>query len=638
MPHLVGIWNPTSTETVVKTVVDRQMARVRVPGVSYSDYVHVEAGFGMGLIDHGILENGPQPVRSADGRYVLMLDGEILNRQDLHKAFRSELPDHPLSSPELCLRLILAHGAEIADRFIGAFAIVLYDRKTRQVTMIADSYAYRPLFYRHQSGSLVFGTELKALCAGDPNSRAIDELGTFELFAYGTHVIDRTWLQGCLRMAPATILTIDADGLRQREYWRYRYDEQAPKFDQSTYYTVYGALLDRAVERSMAGSHRVGLFLSGGYDSRCVAASIRHCHRPVPAFTFGQAESRDVRFASMLAARLGLDHRALTEQTTYLYRYCRGIVWRTEGMSTFANCTSLRYHRILKAKLDIILLGFLAEFNGSHTWPQLLMARTREAAMEALYTRLVGSRLPLIRRLFMPTFYNRMIEGLRDRFQTSCDRIQNDHPQNMSDSWQFLHQQPFSGFQTASVDRHQFESRAPLMDRELVNFLLTIPPAQRLEQRIYKRMIAYRFPDIRDIPCANSARPINPHFAQEYILMTLRYAGRKLASPFQTWGRSAPPLGREFRDLDEEFRAEPQLMEHILRPLLKQGVFPGEMFNLTEIQALIDDHYHAKGRHSGLLSQLISWGLAVQFLVVDDAPAIPTELIEAGTANQSRAA
>lgn len=56
----------------------------------------------------------------------------------------------------------------------------------------------------------------------------------------------------------------------------------APILDQPTYFTVFGTLLDRAVERSMKGSHQMGIFLSGGYDSRSVAASIRKHHLPHP--------------------------------------------------------------------------------------------------------------------------------------------------------------------------------------------------------------------------------------------------------------------------------------------------------------------------------------------------------------------
>jgi asparagine synthetase B (glutamine-hydrolysing) len=201
-----------------------------------------------------------------------------------------------------------------------------------------------------------------------------------ELFCYGTHFLDRTWMKGYLRLPPASIVTVDATGLQTSRYWVYRYEEDGRRLDQQTYASVCGILLDRAVARCMHGMKRIGIFLSGRYDSRSVAAAIPKHRRPLPAFTFGVEKSRDVRFGSMLAGRLGLEHHVLTLQNAYLYRNCRAIVWRTEGMVTFANATSIHWHSVFKEKMDIILTGFLGEFGGSHSWPQLLLARSRRAA------------------------------------------------------------------------------------------------------------------------------------------------------------------------------------------------------------------------------------------------------------------
>lgn len=629
MPNLVGIWHPDLGEPAIRSTVDRQLQRVLVPSVSYATYRHSTHGFGVGLMDHGILENGIQPAKSADGRFVLMLDGEILNAEELTRQFRSELEGNALSTPELALRLIVKHGEEIVSQFVGFFVLVLYDRDARRLTIMTDRYAYRPLFYCQRGRAVVFGSELKALCLADPATPAPDEVGTFELFAYGVHVIDRTWIQGYLRTSPATILTVDQGGVRTRPYWTYQYDESAKSLDQTTYAMGFATLLDRAVERCMRGSHRIGLFLSGGYDSRSLAAAIRPQHKPVPAFTFGHEESRDVRFAAMLADRLGFDHYPITDRAPYLHKTCRAVVWRTEGLSTFANCTSIRYHRLIKEKLDVILLGFLAEFSGSHTWPQLLLARSRQSAMTAIYDRLVAGRLARVRRLFQRKFADRALEALNERFQRSFDRVENEYPMNVADSWQFQNMQPFAGFQTASVDRYLFESRAPHMDFDLVRFLLTIPPAARIEQRVYKRMIAYAYPQIRDVPCANSGLPINPDFAREYALMVMRYLGRKVAEPLLNRMRTAPALGRDYRDLNEDFRAEPQVVDEILRPLLKDGIFPDGVFDRSGIEAVIEEHYGGKAGHADLLSLLISWGLAARYFVAGDMAMAPSELFAA---------
>jgi asparagine synthase (glutamine-hydrolysing) len=625
MPNLVGIWAPGMSEETVRLTVNTQLDRVRVPGIPHVVHLESGAGFGVALMDHGLLDNGPQPARSDDGKLVLMMDGEIYNGGDLKRQFRNQLPERDLSTPELCLWLIAKFGAPVVKEFNGLFALVLYERPTERLTVITDRFAFRPIFYIRRANSVIFASEIKALCVVDPEKREIDEIGTLELFTYGCHFGDRTWIDGYRRPPPATIVTIDREGIKSRSYWQYGYDETATVLDQPTYSMTFGALLERAVERCMQTKHRVGIFLSGGYDSRSVAASIRKCYLPVPAFTFGSPESRDAIYGKQLAERLGLEHYALTNSDRYLYPHCRSIVWRTEGMVPFANCTSIQFHRILKEKVDIILLGFLGEFSGSHTWPALLLARSREAAVTAVFDRFIGSRLGVVRRLFNPKFFARTFEGVQRAFEQSFEKINNDHPMNIADSWNFIHLQPRGTFHSPSVDRHLFEARAPHLDVDLVHFLLTIPPLSRLEQRVYKKMIAYKYPAIRDVPCTNSGRPINPVFASEYAAITLRYLARKAMAPFHHALGNGKSLGREFRDLGEDFRSEPELAT-LLRDLLRAGAFPPQIFDHAAIEELIREHYELKRQHEATLSLLLSYGLAVKYFFMDALSDAPHEM------------
>ncbi len=614
MPNLVGVWNPELPADAIRKAVDTQVRRVRTALVPYDDYRLVEDGFGAGLLDHGILENGPQPVHSPAGG-SLFLDGEILNADELRHRFRAALPDRELKPPEIALLLIESQGEEVVRLFNGHFALALFRRRPRSLTLISDRYGLRPIFLAERGRALLFGSEMKAICAIDPEPRQVDDVAALERFCYGAHVFGQTWIKGYAKLRPATILTVDADGIRRREYWRYAYDESAPQLDQRTYATRYAVLLDRAVERAMRGRKRIGIFLSGGYDSRAVAAAIRPCRLPIPAFTFGVPDSRDMRYAKMLADRLGFEHFGVPDPSPYLAPHCTSIVWRTEGLAPFANATSMNHHAFLQKHVDVILFGFLAEYNGSHTWPKLLLARSRAAAAEAIFSRYVLRGAAAARRVFRKAFFEEAFAALRDRFLKSFGDVANEHPLNVSDSWLVRNFEPMSTYQAAAVDRHRFENRAPLTDSELVDFLLTIPPYARLEQRVYKRMIAHGFPAIRDIPCTNSGRPIDPRFLREYMAMVLRYAGRK-ARGLWPWG--APPLGRQPRDLAQAFRAEPGLMDNVLKPLLDRGVFPDRLFDADGIRALIDEHYRGAGRHEHMLSAVISWGLAAKFLIHDD--------------------
>lgn len=622
MPNLVGIWDPKASEERIRQAVLAQLHRVRVPGAAYKEHFAVFPGFGAALLDPGILENGAQPAQTSDGRTSLWLDGELYNASELRQRFRKQLPAQIASTPELCLHLIRLLGENVVSQFNGLFCIVLYDQAEPSLTVISDRYGFRPFFYAQKSDALLFGSELKAVRVVDDGTPQLDELGTLEIFCYGASFRSRTWLKNYARLEPARILTVRRGHHHLRKYWTYKYQENARKLDQPSYFTVFGTLLDRAVERCMQGSHRIGILLSGGYDSRSVAASVRKYHLPISAFTFGHAGSRDVRFAAMLSQRLGFDHNSLTSLEPYLLANCRSIVWRTEGMLSFANTTSIRFHSQMKERMDLFLTGILAEFGGSHTWSQLLRARTRQAAIQAIFEHILGVRLPEITRIFDPVFFKRTFESLRAHFEESFSAVENDHPLDIADCWNVMNLQPRSTYSAPSIDRPFFEARAPHMDIDLVDFLLTIPPYERLEQRVYKKMIAYRFPEIRDVPCTNSGRPIDPHFAREYLKMLASYTGRKIATPLAIFSRK-PSLGREFRDVNDDMRAEPGLVDQVLQPLLKSGIYPTSIFNLQAIHEIVDEHYHKGGKHENVLALLISWGLAVKFHLLQDFSDMP---------------
>src|SRR5260370_17082130 len=182
----------------------------------------------MALMDHGLFEYGEQPARTTDGRYFLLLDGELYNEGDRKRRHCHNLPEQALTTPELCLQLLLMKGEDIVLSFNGLFCLALYDSRDQRLVLISDRYGFRPLYYRARQDSFLFGSELKALFAVDQGSRKIDEVGTAELFCYGTHFRERTWMVDCFRLPPSTILTIRKTALHTRPNSTYQYMQTPP--------------------------------------------------------------------------------------------------------------------------------------------------------------------------------------------------------------------------------------------------------------------------------------------------------------------------------------------------------------------------------------------------------------------------
>src|SRR5262249_25923843 len=124
----------------------------------------------------------------------------------------------------------------------------------------------------------------------------------------------------------------------------------------------------------------------------------------------------------------------------------------------------------------------------------------------------------------------------------------------------------------------------------------------------------------------NSGRPVNPHFVREYVWMTSALLARRAAARVQKRFSRSASLGREFRDLGEDFRAEPELTGHLLPSLLKSGMLPDSIFNHRGIDQIVQAHIQGKGNYEHAIGLLISVGLAVKYFLHDDVSDVPSEI------------
>lgn len=274
-----------------------------------------------------LTEAGHQPMASADGRWMLTFNGEIYNHAALRRQLESEgrapaWRGH--SDTETLLAAMAAWGVETAiGRTVGMFALALWDREERALTLVRDRLGEKPLYYGVQGGVLLFGSELKALQA-HPNYRAdIDRDALALLLRFGYVPAPWSIHRGIRKLPPGTLLRIarpsDADA-QPVAYWSARQlaldgaREPLALGDAQAVDT-----LDQLLRQSIAGQRMadvpLGAFLSGGIDSTATVAVMQALSStPVRTFTIGSPdaaldESADAR---AVARHLGTRHTELT--------------------------------------------------------------------------------------------------------------------------------------------------------------------------------------------------------------------------------------------------------------------------------------------------------------------------------------
>jgi asparagine synthase (glutamine-hydrolysing) len=258
------------------------------------------------------LATGDQPMKSDDGRIVLIQNGEIYNyielREELEKLghrFRTQ------SDTEAILRAYEQWDVDCQQRFNGMWSFALWDGAKQRLFLSRDRMGEKPLHWAKVGDTLFFASEMKSLFAADV-PREIDPSWTEVYCALGYIPAPHSFFRGVHKLPPAHFLLADAGGVTIRAYWDLpELDERDMRADEPRIHEEFQELFRDSVRIRMRSDVPFGAFLSGGLDSGCVVATMAGLSRhPVRTFTIGfeQKDYDERELARAVAAKFGTKH------------------------------------------------------------------------------------------------------------------------------------------------------------------------------------------------------------------------------------------------------------------------------------------------------------------------------------------
>ena len=340
MCGLTGFWQPTNFSASAARAVAVKMAdRIAHRGPDDAGvWVDESAGIVMAHRRLSILDLSPaghQPMVSSSGRYVIAFNGEIYNHLELRSELEQIPPSPPLSKGGVIrwrghsdTETLLA-GFEAWDieatlkRTVGMFAIALWDREEKTLTLARDRIGEKPLYYGYQKDTFIFGSELKALRA---HPDFMGEIDRDALCLYLRHCYipaPFSIYKGIYKLMPGTYIQIpigrspdELHSVTPKAYWSLAEVAEkgiAHQFTGSDADAI--AVLDEQLRQviglQMIADVPLGAFLSGGVDSSTVVALMQaQSSRPIKTFSIGfdEAGYNEAENAKVVAQHLGTDH------------------------------------------------------------------------------------------------------------------------------------------------------------------------------------------------------------------------------------------------------------------------------------------------------------------------------------------
>jgi len=260
------------------------------------------------------LVDGAQPMDNEDGNVVITYNGEVYNFLDLRA--RLERDGHRFKTrcdTEVIIHHYEQHGTSGIRELNGMFAFAIWDSPSRQLVLARDRAGIKPLYYAELAdGGIVFASELSAVLAhGDVGTEfSVDGLVSyfFSDYVHPPHTIVRR----VRKLMPGhTVVWRNGRLEEPRSFWKVPAPRMAPSKDERALASELWEGLGRAVESQLVADVPVGIFLSGGIDSSCVAtlAAARAGLR-MKAFSIGfeNATYDESHYARLVAGRLNVEH------------------------------------------------------------------------------------------------------------------------------------------------------------------------------------------------------------------------------------------------------------------------------------------------------------------------------------------
>ena len=340
MCGIAGVLNSRASDTT--NLVSEMIGAMRYRGPDDSG-AWGEASVGLG-IGHGRLSvldlssDGHQPMVSASGRYVITFNGEVYNFAELRcelEVMGARFRGH--SDTEVMLAAIEWWGLDKAvSRFVGMFAFGLWDRETRQLSLVRDRLGIKPLYFGWAGRAFIFASELKGIrCVKEFDPQL--HRGALALFLRLAYVpAPFSIFQHVYKLMPGCILTVTPELARSREGFSPSPDDNQATWRPVRYWSAQevaergvaspfegteseaeerlDSLLRQTIKLRMIADVPLGAFLSGGIDSSVVVALMQaQSLVPVKTFSIGfqEADYNEAGYARRVAEHLGTDHAEL---------------------------------------------------------------------------------------------------------------------------------------------------------------------------------------------------------------------------------------------------------------------------------------------------------------------------------------
>jgi asparagine synthase (glutamine-hydrolysing) len=285
---------------------------------------YLEGPLGLGFRRLSIIDlgGGHQPMTDSEESVWVVFNGEIYNFPEL----RRELEGYGYTFRTKCDTEVIVHGykkwgVDVFNHLNGMFGLAIWDALQKRLILARDAFGIKLVYYKIKSGTLYFGSEIRAIRAADPERLAVDPVSMNLFLRYRFTPSPYTIYQGINKLAPGTMLIAESGSTKVQRWYKFKPEPFSPMPSVEDAKEKLLAIYRRAVKRHLLSDVPVGLLLSGGLDSGLLLALMNERGREWPTYTIGYGKDfkdDELSDAAGTAAAFGAKHTSIQiDQQTF---------------------------------------------------------------------------------------------------------------------------------------------------------------------------------------------------------------------------------------------------------------------------------------------------------------------------------
>ncbi len=492
----------------------------------------------LAIID--LSDRAAQPMRNESGGLWLTFNGEIYNFKDV----RRELESHGRrfrsdSDTEVVLQGYEQWGDRIVDRLRGMFAFAIWDGRINTLLLVRDRLGIKPLYVHRTAKHVLFASEIRALLASGLVPRRLDLVGLDQFLSYQTVASPRTLISGVEMVAPATRVRASAAGANAQPYWDLLSSAsgEAKRATASQGRINVSTLLADSASLHLVSDVPVGVFLSSGIDSTAVAALVRRAGAVPQTFcvSFPGTSYDEGPGARAISAAIGTDHLDIPVSEAEFRRQLPAALAAMDHPSADGVNTYVVSHAVRSAGLKVALSGLggdelfggypsfrrlrrIAGYARAWRWSPAPVRRAAAATVRTFGGSSIGTAktaalletdgtipatYPLMRQLFGavrrtellgPDLVNAAARD-GDPYVSLLTQAIERHPDvglmsivSYAEARTYMHDVLLRDTDQMSM-RHGLEVRVPLLDHELVEYVMGLPDDVKIPDGVPKGLL-----------------------------------------------------------------------------------------------------------------------------------------------------